>query len=102
MECRCCQAATSKTLSTSWPPLHRTLRQVRATDGLIGRVQGLVIDSRSHHVTHVLLQEGHLWGRKEVAIPIGSVAGVDGGVRLRIAKQDVQALPPVDVNRLGG
>ena len=25
------------------------------------------------HVTHVLLQEGHLWGRKDVAIPIGAV-----------------------------
>ena len=49
---------------------------VHATDGHIGRVQGLVIDPDSHHVTHVLLQEGHLWGRKEVAIPIGAVTGV--------------------------
>ena len=46
---------------------------VHAADGDIGQVQGLVIDPRSHHVTHVLLQEGHLWGRKEVAIPISSV-----------------------------
>jgi hypothetical protein len=30
------------------------------------------------HVTHVLLQEGHLWGRKEVAIPITAVAGTSG------------------------
>ena len=50
---------------------------VHATDGDIGRVQGLVIDPRSHHVTHVLLQEGHLWGRKEVSIPISSVTRVD-------------------------
>jgi sporulation protein YlmC with PRC-barrel domain len=75
---------------------------VHATDGLIGRVQGLVIDPRSHHVTHVLLQEGHLWGRKEVAIPIGSVASVDDGVRLSLAKQDVQDLPPVDVDHGDG
>jgi sporulation protein YlmC with PRC-barrel domain len=70
---------------------------VRATDGLIGRVQGLVIDPGRHQVTHVLLQEGHLWGRKDVAIPIRAVAGIDGGIRLRIAKQDVQDLPSVDV-----
>jgi hypothetical protein len=70
---------------------------VRATDGLIGRVQGLVIDPDRHQVTHVLLQEGHLWGRKEVAIPISAIAELDGGVRLRIGKQDVQDLPPVDV-----
>jgi len=49
---------------------------VHATDGNIGRVQGLVIEPGSHHVTHVLLQEGHLWGRKEVAIPIGAVAKI--------------------------
>jgi hypothetical protein len=41
---------------------------VYATDGPIGRVQGLVIDARDYHVTHVLLDEGHLWGKKEVAI----------------------------------
>ena len=48
--------------------------QVHATDGPIGHVQGLVIDAGTHHVTHVLLQEGHLWGRKEVAIPISAVS----------------------------
>ena len=68
---------------------------VHATDGHIGRVQGLVIDRDSHHVTHVLLQEGHVWGRKEVAIPIGAVTGVDDGIRLNITKQQVQDLPPV-------
>jgi len=71
---------------------------VHATDGSIGRVQGLVIEPHSRHVTHVLLEEGHLWGRKEVAIPISAVAGVDAGVRLRISKQEVQDLPSVDVD----
>ena len=72
---------------------------VHATDGDIGRVQGLIIDPRSHHVTHVLLQEGHLWGRKEVAIPIGKVAGTDAGIRLTMSKQEVRDLPPVDIDR---
>jgi sporulation protein YlmC with PRC-barrel domain len=75
---------------------------VHATDGDIGLVQGLVIDPRSHSVTHVLLQEGHLWGRKEVAIPISSVARVDDGIRLSISKQDVQDLPPVDIHHPAG
>jgi sporulation protein YlmC with PRC-barrel domain len=74
---------------------------VEATDGDIGRVQGLVIDRGSGHVTHVLLQEGHLWGRKEVAIPIGAVTSTSGGIRLRISKQEVQDLPPVDVGHPG-
>jgi len=76
--------------------------RVHATDGEIGRVQGLVINPRDHHVTHVLLQEGHLWGRKEVAIPIGVVAGVEDGIRLNITKQEVQDLPPVDVDHPNG
>ncbi len=75
---------------------------VHATDGDIGRVEGLVIDPRNHHVTHVLLQEGHLWGRKEVAIPISAVVGVDDGIRLNIAKQEVQELPPVDIDHPDG
>src|SRR6202012_2658160 len=75
--------------------------QVQATDGDIGRVQGLVIDRRSPHVTHVLLQEGHLWGRKEVAIPVSAVASTSDGIRLRISKHEVQDLPPVDVDHPG-
>ena len=75
---------------------------VHATDGHIGKVQGLVIDPNSHRVTHVLLQEGHLWGRKEVAIPIGAVTGVDDGIRLNITKQQVQDLAPVDIQHPNG
>jgi hypothetical protein len=75
---------------------------VHATDGEIGLVEGLVIDPRNHHVTHVLLQEGHLWGRKEVAIQIGAVTGVEGGIRLNISKQEVTDLPPVDIDHPAG
>jgi sporulation protein YlmC with PRC-barrel domain len=74
---------------------------VFATDGDIGQVQGLVIDPASHHVTHVLLEEGHLWGRKEVAIPISAVTGLDDGVRLSITKRQVEDLPPVDIDHPG-
>jgi sporulation protein YlmC with PRC-barrel domain len=83
-------------------PLHevaiRRGEQVDATDGTIGIVQGLVIDPRNHHVTHVLLQEGHLWGRKRVAIPIAAVRKVDAGVRLDITKKQVEDLPAVEID----
>jgi len=75
---------------------------VHATDGDIGRVQGLAIDPRNHHVTHVLLQEGHLWGRKQVAIPVSAVASTGDGIQLKITKQEVQDLPPVDIDHPGG
>jgi sporulation protein YlmC with PRC-barrel domain len=70
---------------------------VHATDGYLGLVQGLVIDPHDHHVTHVLVQEGHLRGRKEVAIPITAVTGVGDGVRLSITKREMRALPPVTI-----
>ncbi len=75
---------------------------VQATDGSIGRVHGLVVDPRTHHVTHVLLAEGHLWGKKEVAIPIRSVTRVDEGIELNITKKQVEDLPPVDIDHPGG
>jgi hypothetical protein len=67
---------------------------VHATDGNIGQIQGLVIESGSHQVTHVLLQAGHVFGRKVVAIPIGAVTGADeNGIQLNITKQQVKDLP---------
>ena len=68
--------------------------RVHATDGEIGQVEGFVVDPDDHRVTHVLLQEGHFWGRQEIAIPISAVARADDGVRLNITKQQVEDLPP--------
>jgi len=72
--------------------------RVHATDGAIGHVEGLVIDPRNRHVTHVLLQEGHLWGRREVAIPVSAVTQADDGIGLNLTKDQVRDLPPVDVD----
>lgn len=72
---------------------------VHATDGDIGRVQGLVVDPTDHRVTHILLQEGHLWGRKDIAIPIDAVAGTEDIVELRLSKDQVRDLPPVEIDR---
>jgi len=69
---------------------------VHALDGEIGRVEGFIVDPDDHRVTHVLLQEGHFWGRKEIAIPISAVTRVDKGIRLNITKQQVEELPPAD------
>jgi sporulation protein YlmC with PRC-barrel domain len=71
---------------------------VHATDGPIGQVQGLVMDPSDHHVTHVLLDEGHLWGKKRVAIPISAVKDVKDGVRLNLTKDQVRDLPAVDLD----
>ncbi len=74
---------------------------VHATDGDIGHVRGLVVEPDDHHVTHVLLEEGHLWGHKTVAIPIAAVRSVDDGVRLSLSKDEVKDLPGVDIEHPG-
>jgi sporulation protein YlmC with PRC-barrel domain len=69
---------------------------VYAGDGEIGRVRGFLVNPEDDRITHVLLQEGHLWGRKEIAIPVSAVTGFDAGVRLNITKEQVGDLPAAD------
>ena len=68
---------------------------VHAVDGEIGEVQGFLVNPGDNQVTHVLLKEGHLWGRKKVAIPISAVTGTeDGIINLNLTKKQVEGLPP--------
>jgi hypothetical protein len=57
-------------------------------------VEGFLVDPGDHRVTHVLLQEGHFWGRKEVAIPVSAVTGIEHGIRLSMTKKQIADLPP--------
>jgi sporulation protein YlmC with PRC-barrel domain len=66
---------------------------VHALDGAIGRVEGVRVDP-DHRVTHVLLQEGHLWGRRDVVIPASAVTKVEDGIWLNLTKEQVEDLPP--------
>ncbi|HET9975448.1 MAG TPA: hypothetical protein VFQ68_44955, partial [Streptosporangiaceae bacterium] len=68
---------------------------VLAVDGEIGRVEGFAVDPVHHEVTHILLKEGHLWGRKEVAIPVSAVVSLDAGIQLSLTKKQVEELPPL-------
>jgi sporulation protein YlmC with PRC-barrel domain len=78
--------------------VHRELT-VCATDGDVGQVQGLVVEPGGHQVTHVLLQQGRMRGRKEVAIPIGAVTKMGTLlIHLSLTKHQVKDLPPVDID----
>jgi sporulation protein YlmC with PRC-barrel domain len=90
------QASTKDTIPAGELDVSRGT-PVCATDGVIGQIQGLVIDPSSHHVSHILLEEGHLWGRKDVAIPVGVVTKIGDVIRLTISQQEVADLPPVDI-----
>ena len=77
--------------------IHRGQAVCATDDDEIGQVQGLIVDPDGHQVTHVLLQAGHMWGRKEVAIPIGAVTKIGTFlIHLSLTKHQVKDLPSVD------
>jgi len=53
-----------------------------------------LVDPGDHQVTHVLLQEGHLWGRRDISIPACAVTKVENGIWLNLTKEQVEDLPP--------
>jgi len=76
---------------------------VHAKDGDIGHLQGIVVDPGTGRVTSVLLKEGHLLGRRTVLIPRSAVAEVGAdGFHLHITKEQVQNLPPADIDHPAG
>lgn len=67
---------------------------VFATDGRIGRVDGVLLDRATGRVSHLLLREGHLFGRREVQVPAGLIARYEAeAVHLSVTKAAVDALP---------
>ena len=80
----------------------RRASAVISADGhSLGEVDGFVVDA-DEHITHFVLERGHLWGRKEVTIPIGAVARVESdAVHVALSKDEVGDLPAVRVGRHG-
>lgn len=73
---------------------------VWATDGRVGIVEELIVDPATEQVTHFILQEGHLWDKKDVTIPLSEVDHVEGDtVYLSLDKATIEELPTVPVRR---
>jgi sporulation protein YlmC with PRC-barrel domain len=47
--------------------------QVQATDGPVGHVSGLAVDPTTGRISHLLVDAGHLWKRRQLAIPMAKV-----------------------------
>ena len=73
---------------------------VKATNGQVGHVGEFIIDPTDGHITHLVLQKGHLWGKREITVPLALIASVEEGVvHLTIDKHALSDLPSVKVNR---
>jgi sporulation protein YlmC with PRC-barrel domain len=64
----------------------------------VGNVDGFLVDGGD--ITHFVLERGHLWGRREVTVPIGAVEKVESDtVTLGLSTDEVGSLPAHRVHR---
>ncbi len=73
---------------------------VEATDGRVGQVDEFLMDPVTERITHLILREGHLWGQKDVTIPVSEIERIEEDtVYLTLDKAAVEALPSIPVRR---
>ena len=73
---------------------------VEASDGPVGKVGELVTGPQGLEISHFTLQEGHLWGKKVVTLPLSAIDFVqDDTVFLKLTKRAISELPALPVKR---
>ena len=71
---------------------------VDAKDGRVGKVDGFLIDPENDNITHLVMREGHLWGKKDVSIPVGQIDHYERNiVYLKLNKKAIEALPNISI-----
>ncbi len=76
--------------------------RVNAIDGPVGKVDEFLIDPANTQITHLIMREGHLWGKREVTSPVSQIDHFkEETVFLRLTKEDIEKLPSVPVRRDG-
>jgi len=79
--------------------VHRGTR-IEATDGFVGHVDEFVVNPKKSHITHLVMREGHLWGQKDVIIPISAIGDILGDiVFLKLDKRQIESLPTFPLHR---
>jgi len=74
--------------------------RVKATDGKAGMLGEFLVNPLTGHISHLILMEGHLWGKKEVAIPVSAIDRIEKDtVYLKLDKKAIESLPSESVRR---
>lgn len=74
--------------------------KVDATDGYVGKVDEFVVNRKNGHITHLVMREGHLWGKKDVIIPLSAMGEAnENTVHLKINKRQIEGLPNFPLRR---
>ncbi len=76
---------------------------VEATDGYVGKVDEFVVHPVTGHITHLVMREGHLWGQKDVIIPLSALAPMgdthEDTVFLKLDKHQLESMPTFPLHR---
>jgi uncharacterized protein YrrD len=74
--------------------------RVKATDGHIGRVHEFLLEPTSERITHLVLRKGHLWSRRDLAVPISQIERFgEETIYLRLDKETTTSLPASPVRQ---
>ena len=74
--------------------------RIEATDGYVGKVDEFVVNPENCHITHLVMREGHLWGQKDVIIPLSAIGDTrDDTVYLKLDKHQIESLPTFPLHR---
>jgi sporulation protein YlmC with PRC-barrel domain len=74
--------------------------RVEATDGYVGQVYELLINSKNMQVIHIVLLERHFLRKKEITIPVSLIERVDDDtVYLTLDRQSIRELPTTPKQR---
>ena len=74
--------------------------KVEATDGSVGQVDELLINSNNMQVTHLVLRDRNILNQREVTIPITQIDRVyEDRIYLKLDKKSVEELPTVPTQR---
>lgn len=79
--------------------VHRGM-PVEASDGHVGRVDEFVVEPETGKIGHLVMRQGHVFGEKDVFVPVSAIRTTDEHVRLKLSKHEVAALEHVPVRRL--
>ena len=74
--------------------------RVEAKDGFVGKVDEFVVNPKNGHITHLVMREGHLWGQKDVIIPLSALGTtLNDTVFLKLDKHQIETLPTFALHR---
>jgi len=79
-------------------PVNHGTRVYSADGYAIGTVDEFFIDQNGGHVSYLILREGHIFGQKDVFIPVTEIETImESDIHLKLDKENIEQLPAIPV-----